>query len=542
MDCQTLHFCGVVLVPLDAARRTAVETLLVTRGATGVTPAPEPPGGCLQHRQETFALAAAVCFAPSLTIRVGAAYALFLQASTFHPYAMGALHQPPVVAALCAAVTDCIHEHGDVPMPPDVAEQLKRAASRCLAHGDGGQTADALRSHPWSNAELASRILSMGDMAPDSCSATVVSVLCKLHVQLLCLATLSTLVAPEDQTNQFDQMALANLLHSRGVLSVACNLYCSGNTAPAYMRSVMSGVGLTEVSLFLERMSIFARLGMTHGAEIITNLLSVALANGNTPPRQRTRGHAAILLSYAVVNSDQAKRAAVRDAALVWLLSVAAAEDTYTDIVCGRAIAAMGNLACGARHASELEPVVAHLLHIIRKHVSRADDPGSLIHGDVISSPLYCAVFALGQLGAIEDARALLQAGQAHQLILVLLAITRATPKLQQLEILIASQVQVLMRQPAMIRLQRHDEEQLPTQRATGQATTTAAPAAAAAVSPAASAPACMACSGCGEAGTRRSLKLCAGCRSVWYCSSACQLRAWPQHKRACKAHARKGQ
>jgi len=31
-------------------------------------------------------------------------------------------------------------------------------------------------------------------------------------------------------------------------------------------------------------------------------------------------------------------------------------------------------------------------------------------------------------------------------------------------------------------------------------------------------------------------LKLCCGCRSVRYCGNACQQRAWPQHKAACRA------
>ena len=539
-DCQTLHFCGVVLLPAEVEGRTAVETLLVTRGATGCALAPEAPEAFPQHKLETNALAAAVSFAQSLTIRVGAAYALYRQASTFELCSLRAIHQPHVVAALCAAVTDDICAHGFAAVSPEVAWQLKQAASRCLAHGGSGGM--ALGSHPWSNAELASRIRALGDMAPDGCSATDVLSVCKLHVKVLCLATLSTLIAPEDHVMQFDQLSLANVLHSRGVLAAVCDLYRHGSTAPAVVRLVMSGVGETVASLFLERMSIFARRSMTHGTAIIGKLLGVALTNGNTPPRHRTRGHAAILLSFAVVNSDQAKRLAVRDAALVWLLSVAAADDTYTDVVCGRAIAAVGNLARAARHSSELEPVIVHLLHVIRKHVLHAGDPGSLIPDDVISSPVHNAVFALGQLGGIVEARALLQAGQAQQLISQLLAIARATPKLKELKDLITNQVQVLMRQPAMIRLQRFDDEP-PTQRAaTSQAAT--APTAAAAAAGAAVPPsdAALACCGCGEAGTRRSLKRCAGCRAAWYCSSACQARAWPQHKQACKAHAHSAQ
>ncbi|KAF5826344.1 hypothetical protein DUNSADRAFT_3495 [Dunaliella salina] len=42
------------------------------------------------------------------------------------------------------------------------------------------------------------------------------------------------------------------------------------------------------------------------------------------------------------------------------------------------------------------------------------------------------------------------------------------------------------------------------------------------------------ACAECGKAegGT---LQRCGGCRVVRYCSAACQLKAWPVHKKGCK-------
>jgi hypothetical protein len=41
------------------------------------------------------------------------------------------------------------------------------------------------------------------------------------------------------------------------------------------------------------------------------------------------------------------------------------------------------------------------------------------------------------------------------------------------------------------------------------------------------------ACVTCGS--TERRSKLCSGCRSVRYCSSECQLLAWPKHRAVCK-------
>jgi hypothetical protein len=40
-------------------------------------------------------------------------------------------------------------------------------------------------------------------------------------------------------------------------------------------------------------------------------------------------------------------------------------------------------------------------------------------------------------------------------------------------------------------------------------------------------------CSGCGS--DRGKLLMCARCRLVKYCSRACQVKAWPQHKKACR-------
>eukprot|EP00662_Eupelagonemidae_sp_cell21_P057811 gene57811-biopygen43991 len=40
-------------------------------------------------------------------------------------------------------------------------------------------------------------------------------------------------------------------------------------------------------------------------------------------------------------------------------------------------------------------------------------------------------------------------------------------------------------------------------------------------------------CAGCGEKGEK--LRRCTGCRSVWYCSAACQKGHWLAHKPACR-------
>ena len=39
-------------------------------------------------------------------------------------------------------------------------------------------------------------------------------------------------------------------------------------------------------------------------------------------------------------------------------------------------------------------------------------------------------------------------------------------------------------------------------------------------------------CQGCGA---ENNLRLCAACKTVKYCSKACQKKDWPQHKRWCK-------
>jgi hypothetical protein len=44
-------------------------------------------------------------------------------------------------------------------------------------------------------------------------------------------------------------------------------------------------------------------------------------------------------------------------------------------------------------------------------------------------------------------------------------------------------------------------------------------------------------CVTCGS--TEKRLKLCSGCRSVRYCSAECQLQAWPEHRAACLHAAR---
>ncbi|GAB4822950.1 hypothetical protein N2152v2_009996 [Parachlorella kessleri] len=51
----------------------------------------------------------------------------------------------------------------------------------------------------------------------------------------------------------------------------------------------------------------------------------------------------------------------------------------------------------------------------------------------------------------------------------------------------------------------------------------------------AAPAPKCCACCGA-TSGPGTKLKVCFGCRSVHFCGEACQRRAWPEHKAACRA------
>ena len=55
-------------------------------------------------------------------------------------------------------------------------------------------------------------------------------------------------------------------------------------------------------------------------------------------------------------------------------------------------------------------------------------------------------------------------------------------------------------------------------------------------------APAPKRCACCGAtAGPGTKLKVCSGCRSVHFCGEACQRRAWPGHKAACRASQQKG-
>jgi len=55
---------------------------------------------------------------------------------------------------------------------------------------------------------------------------------------------------------------------------------------------------------------------------------------------------------------------------------------------------------------------------------------------------------------------------------------------------------------------------------------------------PAVSSPAkaCFHCGALSSSETGTKLKLCSGCRSVWFCGAECQATSWPQHRAACKA------
>ncbi len=517
------HFCGVVVVPEDAAERTPLETLLVKSGATEcffceTFPELQPPAART--------LAAALCLAPSLSVRLGAAYALCRHALL--PGEPSTLLQPAVIDALFATVSDSDYTRAGVRLTPEASQRLQQAR--------GG--ADALRAHACSHAELAALMSDMGDLrvAPED-----VLPLTKVHIKLLCVATLSALLA-QVETATPCQLALAETLHSRGVLADVCTLGLaaswsgSGATIPPVAAKMCADLALTLTSMFLERMTMCGRRGMARGGPVIQQTLQVALANGcNSAPRQRARGTAATLLSYVVINLPDKKQQAVRDGALVWLLSVAEADDVYCEYVLGRAIACAGNIVVGARHAAELEPLTQHVLGVISAHLR---NPAAQLRRirDVYSSPLHCATFAVGQLASIHEARPLLEQADAQRLIAQLLALARRTPRLHEIADIISGRVQLLMAQPPLMRLQRADML-LPFW---ASPASPVAPPRAAAPPPA---PMERTCGGCGAVDASRVFKLCASCKSVRYCSTECQRAHWKAHKKACKAaRARSGQ
>ena len=113
------HFCGLVIVPAEAAQRTPIEQLLVSAGSTT----------CLCVRSfaelrpaDAATLAATMCMSPSLSLRVGAALAIYRHATR---HASAAESLPPVVLdALCAVVLDCDYASAYVATTPDVTVRL----------------------------------------------------------------------------------------------------------------------------------------------------------------------------------------------------------------------------------------------------------------------------------------------------------------------------------------------------------------------------------------------------------------------------------
>ena len=427
-------------------------------------------------------------------------------------------------------------------------------------------------------------------VAPAGFTAAHVLALSKMHVRLICISALAAMLEENTISSVYDaispsKVALAAELNSRGVFAQICAMAhaaswsCSRSGRshpPLVVLESCAACGLSAASFFLERMCMCAwhSTGALDG--VIHASLAVALANGSQPPaamRLHARGVAASLLSYVAAGdaAQRAKEYAVQDGALVWLLSVAAAEDTYAEFIRGRAIACAGNCARAARHVAELEPFVTHMLGVIRAHVL---NPSTTLPRILYakSSPLYCATFAVHNLAAIEEVQPLLEEADVRRLIAELDALARSTTKLKLVAAVIAERVRPAMAQPPLFRLRRSNESFADQMGAIRQALRGAAPLQgapapagpgapapagpgaplhAAASSPADAAqptavpappsPRQRTCGGCGATGSTDELKLCAACKRVRYCSAACQARAWPEHKQECTARTRGG-
>ena len=432
-------------------------------------------------------------------------------------------------------------------------------------------------------------------VAPAGCTAAHVLALSKMHVRLICMSVLAAMLHDDSSFYEAvspNKLALAAELHSRGVFAQICVMAhaaswtCSGSNRsdpPLIVLESCAAFGLSAAGFFLERMCFCAWRSMGALDGVIHASLAVALANGSQSPaamRLHARGVAASLLSYAAAGdaAQRAKEYTVQDGALVWLLSVAAAEDTYAEFIRGRAIACAGNCARAARHVAELEPFVTHMLGVIRAHVL---DPSTTLPRiiSVKSSPLYCATFAIHNLVAIEELRPLLlEEADVRRLISKLDALARSTPKLKLVAAVIAERVRPAMAQPTLFRLRRSNESFADQMGAIRRALRGAAPLEGApapagfglpppagpdapppagpgapphdampspatapqpAPMPAPPSPRQRTCGGCGATGSTDELKLCAACKRVRYCSAACQARAWPQHKQECTARAR---
>lgn len=445
-----------------------------------------------------------------------------------------------------------------------------RADSPCSSLFQAGGSARALSSSHAVTHERLAELNREEDSAPADFSASDVLALCKLHVKILCLATLVAILQTDADSETPSQLAMVDALYARGVFAHICTLGDAGSWSgahgavlPATAAKMCADLGMTLASWCLQHIVLRGRRHSTeHSDEAVAETLALALTNGGgSSPRLRERGLAAMLLSYvASNNTGDNKEIAVKDGALVWLLSVATAEDVYSEFICGRAIAAAGNLSIAARYAAELEPLLHHLLHVIRTFVA---SPAAMVRRiiDPISSPLYCATFALGQLAAIEQMRPLLDQEGAQRLLSQVLVLVKRERSLALIEAMITTRTQILMLQPPLLYLRRSyglpsarsvqaaqilreafgvGEPRAPT--AETPVPAAAPPSAAAAATPA---PATTSvpqqhqrtCGGCGAVDAQHVFKLCAACKAVRYCGDACQKRAWPQHKQACRAH-----